>query len=56
MAVRRDVFDQLGGFDGSYFLYGEDLDLCHRARAAGYDATGIEPSAGRAGSFLYAMT
>jgi GT2 family glycosyltransferase len=36
MAVRRDVFDGLGGFDGSYFLYGEDLDLCHRVRAAGY--------------------
>ncbi len=36
MAVRRDVFEQLGGFDGSYFLYGEDLDLCHRARATGW--------------------
>lgn len=36
MAIRRDVFDRLGGFDGSYFLYGEDLDLCHRARAAGW--------------------
>ena len=35
MAVRRDVFRQLGGFDESYFLYGEDLDLCHRAAALG---------------------
>jgi len=36
VAVRRPVFDALGGFDGSYFLYGEDLDLCHRAHALGW--------------------
>jgi GT2 family glycosyltransferase len=36
MAVRREVFEQLGGFDGSFFLYGEDLDLCHRATALGW--------------------
>ena len=36
VAVRRAVFDALGGFDGSYFLYGEDLDLCHRAHALGW--------------------
>lgn len=35
MAVRRDAFRQLGGFDEGYFLYGEDLDLCHRAAALG---------------------
>jgi GT2 family glycosyltransferase len=35
MGVRRDAFRQLGGFDESYFLYGEDLDLCHRAAAIG---------------------
>jgi GT2 family glycosyltransferase len=36
MAVRRDAFTALGGFDGTYFLYGEDLDLCHRARERGW--------------------
>jgi GT2 family glycosyltransferase len=35
MAVRRDVFRQLGGFDARYFLYGEDLDLCYRAGGLG---------------------
>lgn len=34
--VRRDVFRELGGFDSSYFLYYEDLDLCWRAWLAGY--------------------
>ncbi len=35
MAVRRDVFNQLGGFDARYFVYGEDLDFCWRASRAG---------------------
>jgi GT2 family glycosyltransferase len=35
MAVRRDVFRQLGGFDTRYFVYGEDLDLCYRAAQLG---------------------
>jgi N-acetylglucosaminyl-diphospho-decaprenol L-rhamnosyltransferase len=34
--VRRQAFDSVGGFDESYFLYGEDLDLCRRMRAAGW--------------------
>jgi N-acetylglucosaminyl-diphospho-decaprenol L-rhamnosyltransferase len=36
MVVRRACFDEIGGFDGSYFLYWEDADLCARARAAGW--------------------
>lgn len=35
MAVRHDLFSQLGGFDTRHFLYGEDLDLCHRAARLG---------------------
>ncbi len=32
MLIRRDCFQQLGGFDPDYFLYYEDADLCLRAR------------------------
>ena len=35
MAVRRDLFRQLGGFDVRFFMYGEDMDLCHRAARVG---------------------
>lgn len=34
--VRRTAFDEIGGFDPAYFLYGEDMDLCHRLRLEGW--------------------
>jgi hypothetical protein len=33
--IRADLFGALGGFDPQMPFYGEDLDLCWRARAAG---------------------
>jgi N-acetylglucosaminyl-diphospho-decaprenol L-rhamnosyltransferase len=33
------VWNELGGFDDRYFMYGEDADLASRARAAGYRPT-----------------
>jgi GT2 family glycosyltransferase len=36
MAMRKDVFERLGGFDAARFpVEGNDVDLCFKARAAG---------------------
>jgi GT2 family glycosyltransferase len=37
LAMRRDAFDAVGGFDDAYFMYGEDVDLCRRLAAAGFE-------------------
>ena len=36
MLVRRDVWEQLGGFDTRLRLFRDDLDFCWRVQAAGY--------------------
>jgi GT2 family glycosyltransferase len=36
MLIRREVFDEIGLLDEDYFFSFEDLDLCLRARAAGF--------------------
>jgi hypothetical protein len=36
MMLRRDVFEQIGGLDEQFFMYGEDLDLCYRVQKAGF--------------------
>ncbi|MGO9373413.1 MAG: glycosyltransferase family 2 protein [Syntrophobacteraceae bacterium] len=36
MMVQREVFDSLSGFSADFFMYGEDLDLCWKARRAGF--------------------
>ncbi len=36
MMVRKETFEQIGGLDESYFMYGEDLDWCYRIRQAGW--------------------
>ena len=36
IAMKRNVLEQIGLFDEGLFLYYEDVDLCQRARRAGY--------------------
>ena len=36
MLVRRDAWDQMEGFDTSFFMYSEELDLCQRLRKKGW--------------------
>jgi len=37
MFIRKTVLDQIGYFDESFFMYGEDIDLSYRIRLAGYE-------------------
>ena len=36
LLIRRELWEQLGGFDLRYFMYGEEADLCLRAARLGY--------------------
>lgn len=36
MIIPREIIDQVGIWDESYFFYGEDLDLFYRIKKAGY--------------------
>ncbi|QQE79207.1 glycosyltransferase family 2 protein [Alicyclobacillus sp. SO9] len=37
MVIRKAVFDEIGGFDQSYFLYYEDVQLCKDVWSAGWE-------------------
>ncbi len=36
LLLRRDAVAEVGGFDESFFMFSEEVDLCYRMRAAGW--------------------
>jgi len=37
LLIAKELFDQIGGFDETSFMYGEDADICKRVRDIGKD-------------------
>ncbi len=44
LLIKRSLWKKLGGFDPSFYMYGEEADLCIRAKKLGYQPI-INPSA-----------
>ncbi|MEZ4793173.1 MAG: glycosyltransferase family 2 protein [Gelidibacter sp.] len=36
MLLKRNIYDELNGFDEDYFMYGDDMDFSYRVTKAGY--------------------
>jgi GT2 family glycosyltransferase len=36
MLVRREAYENIGGFDEDFFMYGEDIDWCYRMKKEGW--------------------
>lgn len=39
--IKKELFEKLNGFDESYFMYKDDIDLCWRAQLLGYKVIGV---------------
>jgi GT2 family glycosyltransferase len=37
LLLRREMLEEIGGFDSGFRMYGEDIDLCYRAARAGWE-------------------
>lgn len=44
IAVRRDAFEAVGGWDASYFMYAEEVELCWALRAHGFATVFLRPA------------
>ncbi len=44
LLIKKELFDKIGGFDESYRMYYEDIDLCFKVTKLGYDIV-YEPAA-----------
>lgn len=44
MMIKKDLFLELDGFDGNYFMYFEDVDLCLQAKKKGWKVV-VHPKA-----------
>jgi N-acetylglucosaminyl-diphospho-decaprenol L-rhamnosyltransferase len=45
MVLRREVYEQCGGFDPEIFMYAEDVDLCRRCATLGWETWRISAHA-----------
>jgi GT2 family glycosyltransferase len=41
LMIRREALDEIGLIDEQYFLYGEEVDWCYRARRAGWRVVAV---------------
>lgn len=44
LMLKKDIFEEVGGFNELYFMYAEDIDLCFRVNQAGYDVVLVRSS------------
>lgn len=44
LLVRREAYEQVGGFDEGYFMYSEEMDWCRRMKAAGWQVVYFPPA------------
>ncbi|GAB3444453.1 N-acetylglucosaminyl-diphospho-decaprenol L-rhamnosyltransferase [Phycicoccus ginsengisoli] len=44
LLLRREAFEEVGGFDPAYFMFFEDVDLCERLGLAGWDVVYVPES------------